>query len=82
MYIIISGVNGKEGHVAGMEENVNAHGDLIGKPKENTPLGRPKRRRDGLDWIELAENKERGRAFVNAVMNRRDPLNVWNFLTK
>ena len=59
--------------MAGMGENLITHGNLIGKPKENTPLGRPKRRRDGSDWIDLAEDKERGRAVVNAVMNRRDP---------
>ena len=59
--------------MAGMEENINTHGNLIGKPKKNTPLGRPKRRRDGLGWIDLAEDRERGRAVVNAVMNRRDP---------
>ena len=46
---------------------------LMGRPKENTPLGRPKRRRDGLGWIDLAEDRKRGRAVVNAAMNRRDP---------
>ena len=27
----------------------------------------------GVDWIELAQDRERGRALVNAVMNRRIP---------
>ena len=58
--------------MTGMGENINTHGYLMGKPKENKPLGRPKRRRNGLDWIDLAEDRERGRAVVNAVMNRRD----------
>ena len=34
-----------------------------------------------MDWIGLAENMGRWRAFVNAVVNHRDPLNVRNFST-
>jgi len=35
----------------------------------------------GIDWIELAQNWDRWRALVNAVMNLRVPLNTGNFLT-
>ena len=34
-----------------------------------------------MDWIDLAQYRNRWRALVNAVMNLRDPLNAGNFLT-
>jgi hypothetical protein len=50
------------------------------------PLGRPRRRWEdnikmdlqeggcgGMDWIDLAHDKGKGRAFVNTVMNLLDP---------
>jgi hypothetical protein len=56
----------------------------VERPEEKRPLGRPARRWilnwgfknwDGgvLDWIDLAENRDRCRAFSNAVMNFRVP---------
>ena len=59
----------------------------MGKPKGKIPLGKPRCRREnnikmdlqdvgwggGLDWIDLAQDRDRRRALVNAVMNLRVP---------
>jgi hypothetical protein len=62
----------------------NAYRILVGKPEGKRSLGRPRCRWvdnvkmdlrevrwDGRDWIDLAEDKDRWRAHVNAVMNLR-----------
>jgi len=59
---------------------------LVGKPGGKRPLGRPRRRWEdnikndfqevrcgGMDWIELAQDRERWQALVNTVMNLRVP---------
>jgi hypothetical protein len=73
-----------EGHVARMGEKRNAYRILVGKPEGKRPLGRPRRRWvdnikrnlrnigwDGIDWIDLAQDRDQWRALVNTVMNLR-----------
>jgi hypothetical protein len=69
-----------------MGEKRNSYRILVGKPEGKRPLGRPKRRWvhsskidlteigwDGMDWIDVAQDREQWRALVNTVMNLRDP---------
>ena len=66
----------------------------MGKPEGKSPLGRPRRGWENnikmdlkevgcgdVDWIDLAEDRDRLLALVNAVMNLRVPQNAGNFLT-
>jgi hypothetical protein len=63
-------------------EKRNAYRILVGKPKGKRPLGRPRRRWednlrergwDGMDWIDLTQDKGQWRALVNMVMNIQVP---------
>jgi hypothetical protein len=66
-----------------MREERKVYKVLVGKPEGKRPLGRPRRgwedgiRMDlsetglGVDWIRLAQDRDRWRAVVSAVMNLR-----------
>jgi hypothetical protein len=65
-------------------EKRNAYRILVGKPEGNGPLKRPRRRWvdnikidlreigwDGVDWIDMAQDRDQCRALVNTVLNFR-----------
>ena len=67
-----------------MGENRRVHLVLVGKPDGKRTLGRPRHRREdnikmdlqevgceGMDWIGVAQDRDRRQAFVNAVMKLR-----------
>jgi hypothetical protein len=74
------------GHVARMGDRRGVYRGLVGKPEGKRQLGRPSRRWEdnikkdlqevgcgGLDWTDMAQDKDRWRAVVNAVMNLQVP---------
>jgi hypothetical protein len=74
------------GHVTRMGEKKNAYRLLVGKPEGKRPLRRPRRGWvdnikmdfgevgwDDVDWIDLAQVRNRWRALVNSVLNLRVP---------
>ena len=70
----------RAGHVARMGVRRGVYRALVGKPEGRRPLGRPRRRwEDNIKmdlqdvgawtWIDVAEDRDRWRVLVNAVMN-------------
>jgi hypothetical protein len=69
-----------------MGEKINAYRILVGKPEGKRPLGRPRRRwvvnikidlreigLDGVNWIDMAQDRDQWRALMNTVLNLRVP---------
>jgi hypothetical protein len=67
-------------------EKKNAYRILVGEPEGKRPLGRQRRRWvdnikihlreiewDGMDWIDVAQDRDQWRTLVNTVMNLRVP---------
>ena len=74
------------GHVARIWERRGSYKVLVGKPEVKRPLGRPRRRWDvnikmdlkevrwrGMDWFDVAQDRDRWRALTNMVVNLRVP---------
>ena len=74
------------GHVARMGEKRGVYSVLVGNPEGKSSLGKPRRRWEdnikmdlqevgcvGMDWIELAQDRDRWMGLVNAVMNLQVP---------
>ena len=74
------------GLVARMGKRKCVYRVLLGKPEGKKPLGRPRNRWEdnmkidlqevvcgGMDWIKLAQDRDRWQALVNEVMNLRVP---------
>jgi hypothetical protein len=75
-------------------EKRNAYRLLVGKPEGERPLGRPRHRWvdnikmdlgeivwDGVDWIDMAQDRDQWRVLVNTVLILRVPQNAGKSLS-
>jgi hypothetical protein len=82
------------GHVARMGEKRLTYRLLVGKPEGRRPLGRPRCRWldnirmdlvevgwGDVDWIGLAQDRDRWRTLVNSVLNLQVPLSTGKLLS-
>jgi hypothetical protein len=82
------------GYVARMGKKINAYRILVGKPEGKRPLARPTLTWEdiikmnlreigwgGMDWIDLAQDRDQCMALVNTLINLRVPQNVGEFLS-
>jgi hypothetical protein len=74
-------------------EKIDACRSLVGKPEGKRPLGKPRHiwvdnikkvlkeeGWDGLDWIDLTQDRGQWRSLVNPIMKLRVPQNTRKFL--
>jgi len=82
------------GHVVRIVARRGVYRILMGKPEGKRPLGRTRSRWEDnikmdlmevgcwdVDWIELAQDRNRWRVLVKGVVNLRVPKNAGSFLT-
>ena len=76
-----------EGHLGHVGDRRGVYRVLLGKPEGKRPLGRPRHRWEdnnikmdlwevgcgGVDWVELAQDRDRWQTLVNVVMNLQVP---------